>query len=713
MRRWTRVVVPLLVMLTLGVAAHERLRAANSGDRATQPAPQPAPTGAGGAAGAREQVPALSPASPLASGVVPGGLSPRNANYVIEARLDSRQRMITAREWLIWRNISSIPTSELRYHLYYNAFKNSRSTWLRERALVGRVSQPLSSLGEKDWGWTNVTAMSTTDAGGARVDLMPGRRFIAPDDGNVDDQTVMAVPLPHPVAPGESITVYLEWTAQVPRTFSRTGAIGTFFFLGQWFPKVGVLEDDGWNCHQFHASTEFFSDYGVYDVKLTVPKGWVVGATGLEREAHDNPDATTTHRFYQEDVHDFAWTTSPSFIVRQATFDQPGLPKVEMRLLLQPEHAGQAERHFAATRAALLHYGQWFGPYPYPHITIVDPAWQSGAGGMEYPTLFTAGTRWLAPAEVADPEGVTVHECGHQFWYALVGNNEFEDAWMDEGLNTFSTGRTMSRTFTPNYASFRVLGGFVPIVQHDIPISRAVDENGLASYREGAKLDRQSTPSWRYWPAAGGALSYSKTALWLNTLERHLGWPTLQRIMSTFFTRYRFRHPKPQDFFDVVNEISGRDMTWFFDQVYRSSNVFDYEVAELRSVPVGASGFFDAKGEPAFAAERLTPGRFKTTVVVRRLGEAVFPVDVLVTFRNGERRREHWDGRDRWKMFTYERTAAAVSAEVDPERVLLLDVDYTNNSRTLDPRGGAAATKWMWKWIAWLQDALLTASFFA
>jgi hypothetical protein len=660
----------------------------------------------------------LMAACTLAAGRAPAAppplaVSPRNANYVIQARLDTRRHIVTGREWLTWRNITAEPTSELRWHLYYNAFRNSRSTWLREAALAGRSSLRLAALGQQDWGWIDVTAIRLEDPGAAPVDLAAGRRFIAPDDGNADDRTVMAVPLPREVRPGEQVTVYVEWTAQVPRTFSRTGVVGDFFFLGQWFPKVGVLEDTGWNCHQFHASTEFFSDYGVYDVSLTVPKGWVVGATGVEREVTVNPDATATHRFYQEDVHDFAWTTSPRFLVRTARFDQKGLPPVEMRLLLQPEHAGQADRHFAATRAALGYYGRWFGPYPYPHITIVDPAWQSGAGGMEYPTLFTAGTRWLAPSRVADPEGVTVHECGHQFWYALVGNNEFEDAWMDEGLNTFSTGRTMAQAFTPNYASVRVLGGFVPIVLGDLPVSREADENGLAGYRRGAKLDAQSTPSWRYWPAAGGALSYSKTALWLHTLERYLGWPVMRRAMATYFDRYRFRHPKPQDFFDVVGEVSGRDMTWFFDQVYRSSNVFDYAVTDLRCDRAADRGFFEAGGKARFEAERAAPGMFRTTVVVRRLGEGVFPVDVLVRFDDGTKAREHWDGRDRWTMYTYQRKARAVSAEVDPDRVLLLDVDYSNNGRTLDPKTGPAATRWMWKWVAWLQDALVTAAFFA
>jgi hypothetical protein len=542
------------------------------------------------------------------------------------------------------------------------------------------------------------------------VDLLPRRAFAAPDDGNADDRTVMVVPLPSPVAPGETVNVDIEWTAQVPRTFARTGAIGDFFFLAQWFPKIGVLEDAGWNCHQFHAGTEFFADYGVYDVRMTVPKGWVVGATGLESDARDAADGSTVHRFYQADVHDFAWTTSPAFLVKQARFEQAGLPPVDMRLLIQPEHEGQAERHFAATRAALRYYGQWFGAYPYPHVTIVDPAWQSGAGGMEYPTLFTAGTRWLAPAGVTQPEGVTVHECGHQFWYALVGNNEFEDAWIDEGFNTFSTGRTVDAAFNPNFLELRYFGGLIPWVLRDIRVSRELDENGLSNYRAGARLDAQATPSWRYWPAAGGALSYDKTALWLNTLERHLGWPTLQRILSTFFTRWQFRHPKPKDFFAIVNEVSGRDMTWFFDEVYRGSNVFDYAVDDLQSAPVTASGFFEKAGKREFKSDNPTRDRFRTTVVVRRIGEAIFPVDVVVTFRNGEKVRENWDGRDRWKMYQYERGAEALSAVVDPDRVLLLDVDYTNNSRTFDPQGPAAATKWAMKWVVWLQDLLLTYS---
>ena len=619
-------------------------------------------------------------AQPGATGVLDPPRSPRNANYTITARLDPATRTISGSETIAWRNITSAPATDLQFHLYWNAWKNTRSTFMRERALGGE-----NDRGRRPDEWAHIDVTSIT-VGGA--DRTASKRFIAPDDENPSDETVMSVPLATPVEAGAGITIELAWTAHVPRTFARTGAIGNFFFIAQWFPKLGVLQDGGWNCHQFHAGTEFFSDYGVYDVSLTVPAGWPLGATGTQRELHDNADGTATHRYHQDDVHDFAWTTSPDYLVRTARFEHSRLPPVEMRLLLQPEHAAQADRHFDATRTTLKYYGEWYGAYPYGHITIVDPAYQSGAGGMEYPTLFTAGTRWLAPQGVTTPEGVTIHEAGHQFWYGIVGNNEFEDAWMDEGLNTFSTARAVAQAYEPNFLALRYFGGFVPWVVRDIGLNRETEGNRLAGYRRDAKSDAQSTPTFRYFPSTGGSITYNKTALWLNTMERWLGWPMLQRIMAAHFEAWKFRHPAPGDFFETANAVSGRDLGPFFDQVYRSSNVFDYGVQELKSARDG--------------------DRYRTTVVARRYGEAIFPVDVLITFRDGERVTEHWDGQDRWKLYTYDRPAAALTAQVDPERVLLLDVDYTNNSRTLEPKADAAATKWSLTWMVWLQDSLLS-----
>jgi hypothetical protein len=701
---------PLCCLVTLALAA---------GAAADALSPQPGQAAPGTPARARiaKQAPAAATEPPARgpldrSAPLPGALSPRNANYSIDVALNARTHTLAGRAVVTWRNTSAASTSELRFHLYYNAWKNTRSSWMREGQLAGGGGSDTIKPG--DWGWIEVSAVRLLPGDAPPVDVTGRRRYISPDDGNPDDQTVMSVPLPVEVKPGETVSVELVWESKIPRTFARTGVQGNYFFLAQWFPKIGVLEDSGWNCHQFHRGTEFFADYGVYDVRLKVPRGWVLGASGREQARSDTAENTTTYTYHAQDVHDFAWTTSPDFLERTARFEHPRLPAVEMRLLLQPEHSDQADRHFEATRAALKYYGEWFGAYPYGHITVIDPAWRSGSGGMEYPTLFTAGSRWLVSEGVTQPEGVTIHEAGHQFWYAIVGNNEFEDAWMDEGLNTYSTARAIDEhpLFKTNYYSRRYFGGFVPYLFKDITRSRAIDGNGLGGYRFAAKSDAQSTPSWQYFPATGGGLSYSKTALWLHTLERYLGWPTFQKIMSTYFQRWKFRHPKPADFFALVNEVSGRDLTWFFDQVYRSSNAFDYAVDSVRSTSVEGRGMADRNGKVEPIASSDQPGKLRSTVIVRRLGEAVFPIDVLVEFDNGEKVREKWDGLDRWKAFTYERTSRVTFAEVDPDRILLLDLNRTNNSWTAAPKAAYAAHKWMLKWMIWLQDAMLNASFF-
>ncbi len=639
----------------------------------------------------------------------PGALSPRNANYEIDVTLNAAERTLTGTQTIRWRNIGQAPADTMRLHLYWNGWRNTQSTWMREEALAG-LDQELFERPQADWSYTNITALSLIAPDGDR-DLFPSLTYVQPDDGNAEDRTMASVSLPSPVAPGGEIAMRVAWTAKVPRTFSRTGVIGRYFFIAHWFPKVAVFENGGWTAHQFHANTEFFSDYGRYDVRMTVPQGWVVGATGREQSRTDSGHGTTTHHYVQDDVHDFTWTTSPDYLEHRQRFEHAGLPPVEMRLLLQPEHRGQEERHFAATAAALRYYGEWYGPYPYDHVTVIDPAYQSEAGGMEYPTLFTAGTRWLAPRQTNSPESVTVHEAGHQFWYGMVGNNEFEDAWLDEGLNTFSEERVQSLVFQPNYRVERFFGGFLPWQFRDIPLKRETDGNGLNGYRLTAESDDPYKPTFRYWPGTHAQISYSKTALWLHTLERHLGWERLQPAMAAFFQRWQFRHPKPADFFATVNEVAGEDLTWFFDNVHRSSNVFDYGISRLESGPLTTRGYATAAGDPTFLDDRPA-GMTRTTVVVHRYGEAVFPVDVLVTFDSGQQVRERWDGRDRWRAFVYDRPDTAISAQVDPDRVLLLDVNYTNNSRTLHAASDRAATKWSLTWMIWLQDLMMTWAFF-
>jgi len=289
-------------------------------------------------------------------------ISPRNANYTIDVKLDTDRRMLVGRQTVVWRNIQNEPTEELRFHLYWNAWRNDRSTWMLQSRLGGWGRDP-EKIRPEDWGYLEVDSIrEVSPDGGETRELITMAYFAAPDDGNSEDRTVLVVPLTGPVGPGEEVQVEMSWRAKVPRTFARTGFRGDFYFIAHWFPKLGVFEAEGWNCHQYHATTEYFSDYGSYRVSMTVPENWVLGATGREVEQVPNGDGTVTHVYQQDDVHAFSWTVSPDFVVREDRFEEPGLPPVDLRLLIQPEHLGQADRHMAAARAALKYYGTWYGP---------------------------------------------------------------------------------------------------------------------------------------------------------------------------------------------------------------------------------------------------------------------------------------------------------------------------------------------------------------
>jgi hypothetical protein len=615
----------------------------------------------------------------------PGSAAAGAESYRMSAHLDPEARKVLGTAEITWLNSSTAPVADLQFHLYFNAWRDSQSSFLTaaERWIrAGGRRLP------EDWGGIDVTRISVRSLdppdprGGIRSsqDLTAETEFIQPDDGNPYDKTVWRVLLQRAVQPGERLQIDLEFETKVPRTFARTGFRGDYFFLAHWFPKLGVLEYDGtWNCHQF-IQTEFFSDFSRYDVTLTVPSGWIVGATGREVERRQEGGETTL-RYAEDKVHEFAWVTCPRFQEFKRPFHAQGLPSVEMRLLLMPDHLGQQDRYFAATEATLRYYGEWFGPYPYGYLTIVDPAFGSGSGGMEYPTLFTGGTRWWNPKGSGSPEGVTVHECGHQFWYGIVANNEFEDAWLDEGFNTYSTERVMGIAFQPTFVMRRYLHGSVPYLFGDLVRSEEA-ASGLNGFESPLKRDVTARPAYQYGPDGYRINAYTKPALMLLTLERLLGWDTFQQVLSTYFRRFAFRHPRPADFQRILEEQTGKDFTWFWDETLYSSNVFDY------------------------AVEEVTTRRDGQEVLVRRWGEAIFPVDIRIVFEGGDEVLEQWDGRDRWHRFRYERPERVTRVQVDPGEVLALDVRRVNNSWVKDAPTRLAARKWASKWTVWFQHML-------
>jgi hypothetical protein len=654
--------------------------------------------------------------------------------YEIWVELDEAEKMLRGKEEISWINQTQEEIPDMWFHLYWNAFKNEKSTVFEE-------SRQESLLGIKvekgGWGWIDITRIALADG----RDLKPSLEFITPDEPlHPDDQTVARVRFPSPLKPGEEVRLHLEFESKVPRTVLRSGYYQNSYFLAQWFPKPGVYEEgEGWNCHQYHLNSEFFADFADFIVHLTVPAPFVVGASGKQVSAVSAQNGkTVTYTFAQTRIHDFAWTADPDFIKVERDFiaakdvsdqeytelatklhlpvEEIKLPNVKMILLIEPEHRGQIERHFKALRMAIKYYGLWFGPYPYETVTMVDPPFRTGSGGMEYPTLFTAGTGVLTDKKVLSPEGVIIHEFGHGYWYGLSANNEFEEAWLDEGINTYSTGRVQAQAYGRGMLSASLFG---------FPLSRVFNfprgydfEMDRIGVLMAAERDPITTKSWRFSSRLSYALNvYQRTSTCLHTLERLLGEDRMLQVMRTFQMRFRFKHPHTQDFINIVNEISGQDMTWFFDELFSASLNFDYGVSSLRSFEKKGLylGIFDVDGKKREVTQADGHKKEKeqkiytTEVTLRRFGEARVRgearIKLRVVFEDGSEDVRLWDGQGRWEKFVFEKSARAKFAQVDPDLIWLVDSSLSNNSLKLKPgRGGVIqlATRALF----WVQNCL-------
>jgi hypothetical protein len=526
--------------------------------------------------------------------------------------------------------------------------------------------------------------------------------YISPDDSNPHDRTVAEITLPRAVAPGASIAVSADFLSRLPRVSVRTGWKDAFFLVGQWFPKIGVFTDGGWKCAQFHANSEFFADFGDYDVSLDVPAVYrgKVAATGALVEERPASEGRALLRFRQESVHDFVWAADPNFLLFEETLREPGANDVVIRLFLQPEHLAQKERHLRAARAALTGLTRLLGPYPYGTLTVVDPPWGArGANGMEYPTLITAGTRRFAPAGGHSPEGVTVHEIVHQYFQGMLASNEVEEPWLDEGLTVYVTERILAETYGNPRPVIDVFGwrGALGIEMH-----RPLDtcRSAFSPVARGAIASPSTAFTSR---EAYGAVVYRKAALALFTLERLAGKEVMDRALRLYVDRWRFRHPTSADFVAAFEEAAGADWSFFFDGVIFQDGTLDYAVAEATTAVTRApAGRFGEVGEAA--APKAGRG-FDSDVLVERRGSIRLPVEVELRFEGGRVFRDRWDGQGLWKRYRFGGWPRLVDAVVDPQSKLLLDFDRTNNGlRTRpDPR---AATRWTARSLFWTQNLL-------
>jgi hypothetical protein len=633
---------------------------------------------------------------------LPAAMSPRVANYVIHAELDHPNRHLTATQQIRFVNHSPQPVTFLRLYMYFNSFKNTESTFLKGAANI--FGQSYSDRQENEWGWVEVREVKRQGGGALAT------KYVQPDDANPQDQSVLHVALDKPVAAGDSAVFELKWEAQVPKTIARAGYSKDFYLFCHWFPQLGVWEQkpDGqwdWNCHQFFRTTEFFADFGNYDVHLTADKSFVMGASGCLVSEKEQPNGKVTRHYHAEDVIDFAWSIYPRFRVLEDTWK-----RVNIRVLTPPEHSAMATRYLSTLKYSFEWLEKHVGRYPYPTMTVIDPPFHGLRSGlMEYPTLITCGTFYGTPAWARNSESLLVHEFVHQYFMGMVASNEKEEAWLDEGFVTYYEDRIIDDLFGAKTAMVNLSDYHFG----NRELSRS-EYTTMANPRDGI-IGRAG---WYFKDTNRKSLIYSKTATTLATMEQLLGVTEMDKFMQSWFGKWKFKHPRGTDFQAHVkaqitaqrDSVTAERISNLVNQSIYAPLVLDYAVKTVRNEVVQPpQGLY---GAPLVGLEHVSgrTGQRRALVEVQRLGDWVQPVEVLITFADGSTKTVTWSGEEGSEQFEFFDGPDVVSATVDPEHKILLDLDLNNNSKTLQP-DHAPLWRYSLKAIFWLQNIMQSLNF--
>ena len=604
-------------------------------------------------------------------------LSPRIANYNISVNLDHESKKFSGTQAIVWKNTSPDTIEFVRLYMYINAFKDLNSTFLG--GMDGNVfGTNLNDWPEEHFGWINIDRI--VDESG--MDLTNRQQYVQPDDGNKKDESVIQIDLYNVILPGDTLRLNMNYTARLPRIIVRTGwAPNNYFAFLHWFPQMGVYEQDtsgvwGWNCHQFFRGTEFYADFGNYDVEINLDNMFKVASSGciINQQMDGNRQRVKIHA---EDIIDFAWIAYPDF---EEFYDEWN--DVSIRTLISPAHAHLTPRFSGAVKQVLEYMSNTVGSYPYPMITIVDPPIQGlNSGFMEYPTLITVGSFHVFPKQIRSIESLAMHEFLHQYFMGMVATNEKEEAWLDEGFVTYFEDRILDDLYGSDRAYMDLLGYRTG--------------NAEFSRQEYVTLDdpnefRVSIPGWQITNARKGII-YGKTSLVLKTLENMIGRTTMDEIMRTYFQEYKFKHPRGADFIGVVNRIVkdrhgktfGEDLNWFFDQTIYQATSCDFKVVEID--------------------ER------KNEFTVRREGELALPTEIKVLFEDGSSDFVSWP-KDKVELVSgYPIQKVIIGVHIDPDNRIPLDLNMVNNSLSVT-RNKWLTRKYFSKILFWVQNTLQTIS---
>jgi len=554
----------------------------------------------------------------------------QDVSYDIEVTLNDTDRTLTAFEKLTYKNNSSDTLEFIWFHLWPNAYKSDSSAMAKQFIRLG--STRFLYTKEKNRGYIDSLDFSVDGVN-------------ATWEYHNDWIDVAKLILPEPLLPGKTILIETPFFVKLPRVVSRLGHTGKHFEITQWYPKPAVYDKDGWHPMPYLNMGEFYSEFGTFDVKITLPENYRIMATGdmvdgekelawldslavigdslknlskkelAKYSKENNPkkkkkkkkgsdkDSLKTYQnktihFRQKNVHDFAWFADPNWIVQKGELQlDDSSRQITLWSMYLPKNAWLWRKSLEYLHDSGLWYSRFYGDYPYSHISAVDGDMSAG-GGMEYPNITVisrSGSEDLL-------EYVIMHEVGHNWFYGILGTNERDHAWMDEGINEFTGIRYWEKKYSDRDNRFV----FIDQIQNKWGIGKNVDMSYFqySGYSSGAtKADAQplSISSDENYFYRNYGQNYSKVAVMMRYLLHYLGEEKIDKIMQDYYSSWKFKHPGPDDFTSFFDKHLDEDIDWFFDNLIDSTTYIDYKVSKKGGkYQLENLGSFDAAVELAF-----------------------------------------------------------------------------------------------------------------
>ncbi|HET7275944.1 MAG TPA: M1 family metallopeptidase [Longimicrobiaceae bacterium] len=564
----------------------------------------------------------------------------QDVEYRIEAKLDDAAEVLHGRARMTYTNRSSDTLDRLYFHLYLNAFRPN-SAWARRELEFGE--RRFQDLGPEELAYERLTSVEVE--GTPVQPIYPG----APDS------TVVEIPLPEPLAPGETVEVDLAWDARPSTLPRRQGRRGRHYDFAQWFPIVAVYDEFGWEQHPLMPQGEFYGEFMNFDVTLDVAADQVIGATGVpvagdpgwsaaaapgyadsmffKRDVYGSPGPAEALglldtpveadrkrvRWLAEDVHNFAWSTSPDYIYEGGHWED-----VAIHVLYQPGDTAWDEGvALRRTKTALAWLDDIYGDFAWPQITNVH---RVEGGGTEFPMMVMNGSASL---------GLILHEVGHNYTMGILASNEWKEGFLDEGMSSFQTN-----WYAMAHGEEDVWDGAF----------ERVAEWELAGMSQPLTTESADFRDFRTYQA----MTYTKPSVVYRMLQAYLGDETFREGLHIYYENNKLQHVTLEDLEAAMEEAAGDELDWFFDQWFRTTKYLDYGIGSVE-------------------VDQLAGGDWRTRVEIIRMGQAWMPVVLKVG--DETRELESHDVRQVVEVVTSDRPAEIV---LDPGTIIL-DADRSNN----------------------------------